>query len=131
MKPRIFVGSSSENIRVAQALQQNLQNEADVTIWNQGIFELSRSTLESLIEALGSFDFSIFVFTPDDILQIRGAQYSSTRDNVMFELGLFMGHLGRGRAFFLQPRGIKDFHLLSDLLGMTPATYDPDRLKEN
>jgi CRP/FNR family transcriptional regulator, cyclic AMP receptor protein len=42
----------------------------------------------------------------------------SPRDNVIFELGLFMGALSRERTLVLVPKGM-DFKVPSDLLGMT------------
>ena len=48
-------------------------------------------------------------------------QYS-TRDNVVFELGLFWSLLGRERTFVMTPKGA-DFCSLSDLQGLTLAEY--------
>ena len=127
MKPSIFIGSSTENLQVAFAVQSNLQDDADVTVWRQGIFELSKTTLESLLGALGTSDFAVFVFAPDDVTRIRGTEKQTARDNIVFELGLFIGRAGRERAFILLPRGIPDFHLPTDLAGITTGTYDPHR----
>lgn len=131
MKPRVFIGSSVEGRKVAGATQRNLDHTAEVTVWNQGIFELSSNTLDDLINSLDKFDFAIFVFSPDDISHIRDQKYQTVRDNVIFELGLFIGKLGKRRCFILMPRRIKDFRLPTDLLGVTPATYDNNRQDNN
>lgn len=67
-KPRVFIGSSVEGLNVAYAVQQNLLHEAEVTVWDQGVFELSRTTMESLAKALAENDFAVFVFSPDDLV---------------------------------------------------------------
>lgn len=124
-KPSMFVGSSVEGIGLAQAVQAELQHDVDVTLWNQNTFPVSKNTLESLIETSRSFDFGLFVFSPDDIAVIRRKRQLVVRDNVLFECGMFFGGLGRDRSFFLVPQGVKDFHIPSDLWGITPATYTP------
>ena len=41
------------------------------------------------------------VMSPDDLLESRSQSYASATDNVIFELGLFMGKLGRSRVFIV------------------------------
>lgn len=127
MRPRIFVASTTESLTIAYSVQENLEHDADVTVWTQGVFELSKSTVESLIGALGKSDFGVFLLTPDDVLRLRGEEHQVPRDNLVFELGLFIGRLGRDRTFIIAPRGISNFHLPSDLLGITPGTYVANR----
>jgi predicted nucleotide-binding protein len=126
-KPQMFVASSSENLQVAYDLQEALQDDVDVTVWKQGVFRLSRSTMESLVEWLPKCDFGAFVLVPDDVIEIRNARRETVRDNVIFELGLFIGCLGRERCFLLKPTGVDDLSLPTDLVGLTAATYDPQR----
>ncbi len=128
--PRVFVGSSSEALSIAQAIQMLLAPVAKIRLWNQGIFGLGRNVLESLIEAVDNSDFAIFILRGDDSVTSRGTSSLATRDNVLFELGLFMGRLGRSRTFM-----VYDSHhpprILSDLVGITFATFDgsdPDLL---
>jgi len=127
MKPRVFVGSSTERLDIAYSIQQNLEYDAQVTVWTQGIFKLSTSTLDSLLTSLDNFDFAIFVFHPDDITQVRDNTFYTVRDNLVFELGLFIGRLGKEKVFFLVPRTVDKLHLPTDLLGITPGTYDNTR----
>lgn len=125
-KPRVFIGSSVEGLQIAYAVQQNLLHQAEVTVWDQGIFELSRTTIESLTQALDENDFAVFVFSPDDITKLRNTTSPTVRDNVIFEFGLFIGKLSRERVFFLVPN-TGEIHLPTDLLGITPGKYETDR----
>lgn len=104
----------------------NLEHTADVTVWAQGVFSLSTTPLDSIIKALNSSDFGVFVFSPDDEIMMRGATTNTVRDNVLFELGLFIGKLGKVRCFIVMPQKT-DLHIPSDLMGFTPATYSTER----
>src|SRR5271157_1675503 len=126
MRPRIFIGSSGEAIDVCDALQQELDRDFDVTVWNQDVFRLTYDALDSLLAALDSSDAGVFVLRPDDLTESRGQSSLTVRDNVIFELGMFIGRLGRDRSFMLTPN-ISAFHLPSDLIGITAAHYDPER----
>src|SRR3954463_13698157 len=60
MRPRIFVGSSRETIRICRAIQSELRDEFEVTVWNQGVFKLTYTALDSLLDVLDSSDAGIF-----------------------------------------------------------------------
>jgi hypothetical protein len=120
--PEVFIGSSSEGEIVARAIELHLHRYADVTIWMNGVFKPGVSNLQSLLNALDRFDFAVLVLTPDDVLESRDDSFSSPRDNVVFELGLFMGRLGVRRAFFVAEEG-KNLKLPSDLDGISRLDY--------
>jgi len=125
-RARIFIGSSSEGLRIANKLQELLSNNFSVIVWDQGtVFGLGSSTLEALEAAVLEFKYAVFVFTPDDELHSRGEAKPVARDNVLFELGMFVGKLGRRRAFAIHP-GKRGIALPSDLSGITTAPYDPE-----
>ena len=71
MKPTLFIASSSEFLDLASALQESLERVAEVTVWNQDVFKLSRYNIESLLETLEASDFGVFIFTPQDVINIR------------------------------------------------------------
>ncbi|GLH33668.1 hypothetical protein BR1R5_30560 [Pseudomonas sp. BR1R-5] len=124
-KPRIFLASSVEGLDVANAINECLDHDAEVVHWKTG-FSLSSYTIESLMEKSRTVDFAIFVFTPDDVSTIREHSHFVVRDNVLFELGLFIGSLTKERCFIIKPRGV-DLHFPTDLLGLTPADFDGNR----
>lgn len=123
MKPSIFVGSSSESLDIPRAIQLQLRDVANVTLWTD-LDTPGKYTLEALINAAERFDFAVFVFAPDDDVRSRGVRGKMVRDNVIFELGLFMGRLGRSRTFILEQTnaGLKT---ISDLVGLTVVFFDP------
>jgi len=100
-KPSLFVGSSSEGLGIAEAVQFKLQNSVNVRLWNEGLFGLGLGILEGLVELLGNYDFAVLIATSEDVTESRGRVAPSPRDNVLVELGMFVGRLGRERAFLL------------------------------
>lgn len=123
MKPRIFIGSSSENIEIAEAISTNLSAISFPEVWDQCMSTLSQSTLTNLVDAIQNYDFAIFIFGAEDTTIIREDKFLTVRDNVIFETGLFMGKLGIDHVFFVKPQS-KEIHLPSDLLGITYGVYD-------
>lgn len=122
--PTVFVGSSSEGVSIARYLQSELHKHraCQTTVWDQGIFEISQFTMESLTDAARSSDFAVLIATADDRAEVRGQSRSVARDNVIFEMGLFIGALGRERTFMVVDRD-DDLQLPSDLAGLTYLPY--------
>ncbi|MBM3239426.1 hypothetical protein FJZ31_24300 [Candidatus Poribacteria bacterium] len=122
----IFVASSVEGLQIARILQELLEYDFCVDVWEDGIFNLSTQPLERLDEIKQNYDFAIFVLTPDDIIIKRDEKGWGARDNVILELGFFAGFIGRKRCFMVHPRGVELFQP-SDILGLNAATYNYDR----
>ncbi len=131
MKPKIFIGSSREGLDIANAIHANLTRDAECTVWSNGVFQISGTTIYSLINALRNSDFGVFVFSPDDLTIMRGQQNPVVRDNVIFELGLFIGRLGVERCFFITPDHVADLRLPTDLMGIMPGQYEANRHDKN
>lgn len=127
MRPPLFIGSSREAVHIARALHANLEDCSQPSVWEHGIFPLTKTTLPALLEALDRFDFAALILSDDDTTEIRGEKVSTARDNVIFECGLFLGRIGPERTFLLVPRGVKDLHLPTDLAGVKTAEYDASR----
>ena len=129
-KPTLFVGSSSEGLEFARAVNALLDEDAEVTLWKEGFFDVGSTFIDSLIKALPRFDFAVLMLTADDLLTSREVTTLGPRDNVLFELGLFMGRLGRERTFVIRARG-DQIKIPSDLAGLTTAMYDWPRADSN
>ena len=131
MKPTLFIGSSTDRLPIAYGLKQILTDCADVTVWNEAPeFVMGESILNGLIKVGEVYDFALLVFGQDDSTMMGGVKIPTVRDNVIFELGLFMGHMGTGRAFWLSPKGSKAPHLSSDLDGIIHLAFDEPEMTD-
>jgi CRP/FNR family cyclic AMP-dependent transcriptional regulator len=128
--PKLFVISSTEALEIAHEIQSQLQHDVFSAVWDQGVFFAGGYPLEALEKAVSESDFAVAIAQPDDIVESRGTRQPTLRDNVLFELGIFMGRLTRHRAILVHPR-VKDLKLPSDVHGLTLVSYDvgkPDEL---
>lgn len=123
MKPRIFIGSSTEGLPVANRIKDYFEPDYECKIWNDGIFQYNDNFLDTLMKSASLFDFAFMVFSADDLSKVRDSFFETPRDNVMFEYGLFLGRVGNQRAFVIKDKKVK---ILSDLLGITLADYETD-----
>lgn len=122
--PKLFIISTVEALDVAREIKAELyHDDIAVDIWcDQDVFEGGSYTLESLEKAVKSSDFGLAIMSSDDTVTSREEESKIPRDNVIFELGLFMGHLGRKRTLMALPKDNKP-NLASDLRGITPLEY--------
>jgi len=123
---RVFIISSVEALDIARAIQNAFEHDPFlVVIWTDGVFRASQYSIESLEKELDQSDFAIAIAQPDDTTASRDKSVRTPRDNVIFELGFFMGRLGRHRSLLLEPRG-EEVKLPSDLSGITTIPYKYD-----
>ena len=125
-KIRVFIISSAEALEIARTIQNAFDHDPfNVTVWTDGVFRANHYSIESLERALDQSDVAIAVAQPDDITESRGERLATPRDNVIFELGFFMGRLGRHRALLVEPSG-EEIKLPTDLAGINTITYRYD-----
>ncbi len=129
-KPAAFIGSSTEGLPFARAARTLLEPDAEITLWNEGFFRPGATFIDTLVNALARFDFAILTLTPDDLVVSRDREQLGPRDNILFELGLFMGRLGRERTFMLVEASLQ-LKLPSDLAGVNAAKYTWPRADSN
>jgi hypothetical protein len=124
---KLFIASSSEGVDVAEAMHRLLVStpalkHVEVAPWFRQ-FDLSKTNIESLEKACAEADFALFVLTADDVTTSRKKKGPSPRDNVVFELGLFMGSIGRDRCFIVA-QAKTDLKVATDLAGVGIATFE-------
>jgi hypothetical protein len=122
--PLVFIASSSEGNEVAHAISQNLEGSCECEIWSDGMFEPGNYYLETLINKLLEVDFAVMIMTNDDKIVFRGSGYNMPRDNVLLELGMYMGQLGRYRTFVVFDK-CANLKMPSDLDGLTMTSFTP------
>jgi CRP/FNR family cyclic AMP-dependent transcriptional regulator len=130
-KVNVFAISSAEALPIAETGVLAFEHEENIRFWNwpDNVFGVSSYPLEDLEEHLDTADFAIAIAQDDDLTTSRKERTPSPRDNVIFELGLFMGRLGRRRTILMKPKGVA-VKLPSDLAGVITIEY-PAKLSEN
>ena len=127
-KPRVFIGSSKKALGIAKAVEHNLKRFCETKLWDSGVFKLSHTTIEDLEATILTHEFAVLVLTPDDVIMSKSKKTAAPRDNVVFELGLFIGSIGRERTFVVcDPKVAK---IPSDLLNVKVALFDWQRAKK-
>ena len=105
--PVVFIGSSMRGYPIAEDIAKALASVVHVRLWKE-VFGATGGTFADLLKLAPAIDAAIMVFTPDDQLSTqRQEQWSdpqpAPRDNVVFELGLWIGALSRERVVFVEP----------------------------
>jgi molybdopterin converting factor small subunit len=124
----IFIASTNEKASVAFRIKGILDDlkQFKTTTWKYGAFRSGDYPMEVLERQLEANDFAIVLLTPDDITLSRGQTSESPRDNIVFEIGLFMGALGRKNVFCLFDEN-SEIKIPSDLKSMTMIPYRSER----
>lgn len=116
LKPKIFIGSSKAGLPVAEKVRANLSEIGDCYLWQDpNMWEPNKSTFDNLLKMASYFDFGIFVATADDLTLTNDKIVIQPRDNVILEMALFLGAMGKHKSFMLVENDIK---LPSDFKGI-------------
>lgn len=125
--PCVFIGSSTEAENIAKGLRSKLECcgvKMRIISWQDtSVFKPSITTIENLESIIPQCDFAIMVLAGDDRISSRGVISGAPRDNVILELGMFIGVIGRKRSFFL----VNSAKIPSDLAGATYIEYATKR----
>jgi hypothetical protein len=133
----VFIASSSTAYPMVQALANCLEKGKKITCtpWKAaGVF--NGYPFPDLLLAANKCHYAVFVMWPDDELKqpISGNQTRVTRDNVIFEAGLFSGilnsQLWRGdigsekRVFLWVNSSHNELHIPSDVSALSQERYE-------
>ena len=122
-RPYLFIGSSKESLHIAEAIRSNFKcDDFVVRLWTDRVFGASQFPLIELERQIQESDFAVLVLGPDDEVVSRNKKSDAPRDNVIFELGLFMGALSHERTFMVIPKEC-EIKIPTDLLGLNPLSY--------
>ncbi|MBK8256215.1 MAG: nucleotide-binding protein [Polyangiaceae bacterium] len=134
IRPRVFVGSSSEAAQVDRQVRSVLEALQATAVGWRKVFRPGDYALESLLGLGTTVDAALLIVTPDDLTTFRGTERMSPRDNVLLELGMFLSHFGKRRTGILHVKTDgKVAALPSDLHGITTLVFDeqsPSRAEE-
>ena len=114
----IFIGSSGETKEFAgyiAELLSELDPEAHIQPWWNGVFAHGDTHIESLLNTVRNTNAAVLVFAEDDQINRRGEPLWVVRDNVLFEYGIFVGSHGRENVTLAR---LGKPEIPSDLLGM-------------
>lgn len=134
MKKKVFIGCSKKEISLAEKARELLEQDGqfEVRIWSDDFwkegtnsFRLNDSILDGLIKTGLMFDCAIIIGTKDDEVNKKGKLVLQARDNVIFELGFFMGRLGRYNCAFAVE---KDLNVMTDFNGILLSKFSKDEL---
>jgi len=126
-RPVVFIGSSTESLEVARAIRSNFNHDDYVVkLWTGTVFRPSRFPIAELEKQIQEADFAVLVLGADDVVESRNKKSDAPRDNVILELGLFMGALSHERTFMIVPRDC-DIKIPTDLLGLISLSYKSDK----
>jgi len=126
-KKRIFIGSSSEQIKNAEKIAIVLENlgHSVKPWWGSEVFPPGAYTFDSILNVARSVDAGLFLLAEDDFTKTRGEIFPATRDNVLIEAGIFFGALGRN-SVGLFTVGIPKTP--SDWKGITVKCFSQDKI---
>lgn len=122
---RIFIVHGQDDARKyeLEAYLQKLTNEPPVILHQQP--NGGRVLIEKFEESAASVGFAVVLLTADDLGRAKQLEPSEdhprARQNVVFELGFFIGLIGRDRVAVLYDRGVE---LPSDISGLVYIPLD-------
>jgi len=124
-KLKVFVASSTEAKKIKQYVMKILEdNYIDPVDWKE-INQIGEYGLETLLNTSSEVDGAIIIATCDDKIWCRDEEKIIPRDNILFEMGLFIKALGRKHAplVFVQNDKEEWPEIPTDILGLNTVRF--------
>ena len=114
---RIFIGSSSEALSLAQVVREMIDNHksTEAVLWKTAAFPPGVILLEQIERLPDDVVGAVLLATPDLECCRNQTSFSAPIANIVFEYGYLSARLGRRRVCILQ---FDEVHLPSDLEGV-------------
>jgi hypothetical protein len=119
---KLFICSSVASLDVALALKNNLSGDFMVTTWKENTFQLGHHNLDSIIKASTKYHYVLLVLTPDVVQTFNNNTTANVKDNIIFEMGFFIGIFGKERTFFIVENA-PDFKLPTYVSGINYTDF--------
>lgn len=135
--PKLFIGSSDEAqaAGLLHALTTKLESELnshrlriELVQWPSSPWGNLQQAVQSLVDNLVDYSYAVFILSADDEVVIRGTKQHAARDNVIFEFGLFLAHLGLKRTFLIGPSDFDRTIAMENVKCATAHTRPPPEL---
>lgn len=122
-EPIVFIASSSECLTIVREIQTCFGRDKFTTKpWTDNVFVPTKTPIEDLVNIVKNIDFGIVILADEDVVRSRKKQADAPRDNVIFELGMLIGAIGRERTFIVSEENV-DLKIPSDLIGVNHLKY--------
>lgn len=106
-RPLVFIGSTDAGLPLAREFATALKDDRwHVRVWRDGPHGIGKSSHESLIAQLDQLSFGLLILAEADLAlsDSRG----TSRDRLIFQLGLLAGTLGQERTLVAKVGGADD-----------------------
>jgi hypothetical protein len=106
-KPRIFLAYCSGQEAVALLIKAGLQDHFDLVLWQEAPFH-GCVLLDVLINEIKSCEYGVALLSCDDhVHKNKTTSYWVPRDNVVIEVGMFLGFFGQERTAIVSVSNIQ------------------------
>jgi predicted nucleotide-binding protein/hypoxanthine phosphoribosyltransferase len=131
-KPEIFLASSSESVEILHKIAELIKTcGGKPLLWTEA-FPVGEFQLESLLKTSRKVDGALVLACADDKLLRRGEPAWTPRDNIVFEMGLFVSALSPSRVALVSVKSGKAKPIFpTDLAGLTYLHYDVKKPEQN